>query len=143
MTPPEAAAQLAVDPKRVRAWLRIHRTPSASGAMGSRRADVRGEIYVIDLCDELLGERASRQHRFDWLVGDPGRDGRPRALLVDAFYRAARTHRRVPRAAAPGGPATGRLRWPTMSPAGDQFSTTLRERHPAGWPATCATANGG
>lgn len=44
------------------------------------------EAYVIDLCDELLAERARRQHRFDWLVGDAGRDGRCRQLPVDAYY---------------------------------------------------------
>lgn len=44
------------------------------------------EAYVVDLCDAILGEPASRQHRFDWLVGDPGRDGRRRTLLVDAYY---------------------------------------------------------
>jgi hypothetical protein len=46
------------------------------------------EAYVIDLCDGLLGERAKRQHRFPWLVGDPGRDGRCRQLPVDAWYKA-------------------------------------------------------
>lgn len=30
---------------------------------------------MVDLWDAILGERASRQHRFDWLVGDPGRNG--------------------------------------------------------------------
>jgi hypothetical protein len=45
---------------------------------------------VLDLCDAILGECASRQHRFDWLVGDPGRDGRSRTLPVDAYYAARR-----------------------------------------------------
>lgn len=44
------------------------------------------EAYVVDLCDAILGEPASRQHRFDWLLGDPGRDGRRRTLPVDAYY---------------------------------------------------------
>lgn len=44
------------------------------------------EAYVIDLCDEILSERALRQHRFPWLLGDPGRDGRRRTLPVDAYY---------------------------------------------------------
>jgi len=34
------------------------------------RAD---EKYVIDLCDAILRDQASRQHRFDFLVGDSGR----------------------------------------------------------------------
>jgi hypothetical protein len=49
------------------------------------RAD-SDESYVNDICDGVLGERASRQHRFDWLRGDPGKDGIGRALPVDAFY---------------------------------------------------------
>jgi hypothetical protein len=44
------------------------------------------ESWVIDHCDDILGELARRQHRFPWLVGDPGRDGRPRTLPVDAYY---------------------------------------------------------
>jgi len=34
----------------------------------------------------LLGEKAETQHTFEWLVGDPGKDGRERRLPVDAFY---------------------------------------------------------
>ena len=42
---------------------------------------------MVDLCDAILREPASRQHRFDWLrLGDPGRDGRRRTLPVDAYY---------------------------------------------------------
>ena len=44
------------------------------------------ESYVIDLCDEVLGTPALRQHRFDWLRGD-ARPGKPGARLpVDAYY---------------------------------------------------------
>lgn len=39
------------------------------------------EYYVIDLCDEVLGKKASRQHTFDFLRGDTGRK-----LPVDAYY---------------------------------------------------------
>ena len=42
---------------------------------------VRDEHYVLDLCDELLGRSAARQHPFPWLRGDSGRP-----LPVDAFY---------------------------------------------------------
>jgi hypothetical protein len=44
------------------------------------------EKYVIDLCDEVLGKKALRQHRFDFLRGD-SRTAKPgRRLPVDAFY---------------------------------------------------------
>jgi hypothetical protein len=48
--------------------------------------DDSDEAYVLDLCDEVLGERASRQHRFEWLLGDPGRNGRRVRLPVDGFW---------------------------------------------------------
>lgn len=41
------------------------------------------EYYVIDLCDKVLGVKASRQHTFDFLRGD---GKRPRKLPVDAYY---------------------------------------------------------
>lgn len=46
---------------------------------GSRNSS--DEHYIIDLCDEILGLKASRQHRFDFLRGDSGM-----TLPVDAFY---------------------------------------------------------
>ena len=39
------------------------------------------ESYVIDICDEILHLKASRQHHFDFLRGDTGIK-----LPVDAFY---------------------------------------------------------
>jgi len=39
------------------------------------------ESYVINLCDEVLGMKAYRQHKFDFLRGDTGMP-----LPVDAFY---------------------------------------------------------
>lgn len=45
------------------------------------------EFYVIDLCDELLGVSASRQHRFDWLGGDwSERKQSFSHLPVDAYW---------------------------------------------------------
>ena len=44
------------------------------------------EAYVLDLCDDVLNERGQRQARFDWLRGDPGRDGRARTLPVDGYW---------------------------------------------------------
>ncbi|MFF0133070.1 hypothetical protein ACFYTG_46635 [Streptomyces mirabilis] len=51
--------------------------------MGSNESD---EVYVLDLCDELLGEQGLRQHRFDWLLGDPGTSGQRVTLPVDAYW---------------------------------------------------------
>ncbi len=44
------------------------------------------ESYVIDLCDEILGEKALRQHRFPFLLGDPNKNGKQAYLPVDAYY---------------------------------------------------------
>lgn len=44
------------------------------------------EHYLIDICDRVLGRTAARQHRFDWLRGDPGKNRRGAMLPVDAFY---------------------------------------------------------
>jgi len=52
-----------------------HRTRQPDGRQSS------DESYVIDLCDEVLGESAIRQHRFDFLRGDANT-----RLPVDAYY---------------------------------------------------------
>jgi len=39
------------------------------------------ESYIIDLCNEVLRQKVSRQHRFGFLKGDSGTQ-----LPVDAFY---------------------------------------------------------
>lgn len=57
--------------------------PVPLGRPGRAASD---ETYVLDLCDEALGVPGMRQHRFDWLRGDPGVDGREVRLPVDAFY---------------------------------------------------------
>ncbi|MGC5004780.1 hypothetical protein [Streptomyces sp. DT203] len=48
--------------------------------------DDSDEAYVLDLCDEVLGATGERQHRFDWLLGDPGANGRRVRLPVDAYW---------------------------------------------------------
>lgn len=53
------------------------------GPMGRTGSD---EFYVIDLCDEVLGSRAVRQHRFEWLRGDAGKGGHTQTLPVDAYW---------------------------------------------------------
>lgn len=47
---------------------------------------MRDEDYVIELCDEVLGEKAERQRRFPFLRGDPNGQGLRAMLPVDAFY---------------------------------------------------------
>jgi hypothetical protein len=45
------------------------------------------KYYVMNLCDEALKQKAKRQKRFDFLVGDLHKDGKTRTQLpVDAFY---------------------------------------------------------
>lgn len=44
------------------------------------------EHYIIDLCDEILGLKGSRQHCFPFLLGDPSKKGTRRALPVDVYY---------------------------------------------------------
>ena len=61
---------------------RLSKAPSRAGS---------DEAYVIDLCDEVLGEPALRQHTFDFLLGDPSpATGARRRLPVDAFYPSIR-----------------------------------------------------
>lgn len=59
-------------------------------AMESKRGRGRAhsdEFYVLDLCDEALGESGLRQHRFPWLLGDPSpKTGRTVALPVDGYW---------------------------------------------------------
>ena len=46
----------------------------------------KDETYIVDLCDETLGLKAQRGHRFVFLLGDPGICGRQSRLPVDAYY---------------------------------------------------------
>lgn len=46
------------------------------------------ESYVIDLCDAILNQKAERQKRFHFLLGDLHKDGKSRTQLpVDAYYQ--------------------------------------------------------
>lgn len=44
------------------------------------------EHYVLDLCDEVLKMQGLRQHRFDFLLGDPNAQGKCAKLPVDSYY---------------------------------------------------------
>jgi len=46
----------------------------------------RDEHYIVDLCDEVLKQKGSRQHKFDFLLGDPGKIGSRAKLPVDVYY---------------------------------------------------------
>ncbi|KND25163.1 hypothetical protein [Streptomyces anulatus] len=48
--------------------------------------DGSDETYVVGLCNRILGESALTQHRFDWLLGDPGAGGLRVKLPVDAYW---------------------------------------------------------
>lgn len=66
------------------AMVRLANMGRTSGGRGRAASD---EFYVIDLCDEALGEAGLRQHRFPWLVGDPSpKTGRTAVLPVDAYW---------------------------------------------------------
>jgi hypothetical protein len=52
----------------------------------SRARNGTDAAYVLDLCDELLGESSIREHTFPWLRGDRDRRGKRHRLPVDAYY---------------------------------------------------------
>ncbi len=55
--------------------------------MGKARNPDNDAFYVLNICDELLGIPAAREHRFDWLRGDvSARTGRSMTLPVDGFW---------------------------------------------------------
>lgn len=61
----------------------IQRSPQTSNNMTNKGRENSDEHYVINLCDEVLGQHAARQHKFDFLKGD---GDKPRCLPVDAYY---------------------------------------------------------
>ena len=53
--------------------------------MGKRKDS--DEYYVLDLCDQVLGSAASRQHRFQWLRGDYSLKRKSHSFLpVDEYW---------------------------------------------------------
>lgn len=55
------------------------------GILNTEHSD---KFYVLNMCDKLLKQTSSRQHRFKFLVGDVHKDGKTRTPLpVDAFYQ--------------------------------------------------------
>lgn len=70
----------------VLAALREGRSASRSQVVNAARQSTSDEVYILDTCDNILGVRAVRQHRFDFLRGDRGGNGVGRCLPVDAWY---------------------------------------------------------
>lgn len=54
--------------------------------MNKNETKKNDEAYILNLCDEVLGESSFRQHTFNFLRGDPGKNGVGRKLPVDSFY---------------------------------------------------------
>lgn len=55
--------------------------PTIQKAKSTSKVSNRDEQYVLDLCDEVLNLKGSRQHKFDFLKGDAGT-----RLPVDIYY---------------------------------------------------------
>ena len=56
--------------------------------LGKNERENSDEYYIINLCDELLNEKASRQHTFPFLLGDFHKDKISRTKLpLDAYYK--------------------------------------------------------
>jgi len=59
-------------------------TKKEKGILNIENSD---EFYLVNLCDELLKEKASRKHTFDTLVGRLHKKGKGRTKLpLDAYY---------------------------------------------------------
>lgn len=72
----------------------VAKDPKDTGVpKGQQRRAARAssdEYYLINLCDELLQQSASRQHKFGFILGDYHKDEKTRtALPVDAYYPTA------------------------------------------------------
>nr|WP_315218410.1 HTH domain-containing protein [uncultured Flavobacterium sp.] len=65
--------------------LKVSTKPSAKIKQPSISSD-KDENYVLDLCDKVLKMSSSRQHKFDFLLGDPNSKGVSARLPVDSYY---------------------------------------------------------
>ena len=55
--------------------------------LGINKRENSDEYYILNLCDELLNEKASRQFTFPFLLGDFHKDKKSRTKLpLDAYY---------------------------------------------------------
>lgn len=68
-----------IQPKAVNKILQNKAKPLEKAVAKNRATS--DEAYVLDICDEVLGLKGLRQHRFDFLRGDSGTK-----LPVDVYY---------------------------------------------------------
>jgi len=55
--------------------------------IGINKRENSDEYYILNLCDEILNEKASRQYTFPFLLGDFHKDKKSRTKLpLDAYY---------------------------------------------------------
>jgi hypothetical protein len=55
--------------------------------LGIKKRENSDEYYILNMCDELLNEKASRQYTFPFLLGDFHKDKKSRTKLpLDAYY---------------------------------------------------------
>jgi hypothetical protein len=63
-------------------------TKNSKKQLGIKKRENSDEYYVLNLCDSILKEKASRQHTFPFLLGDFHKDKISRTKLpLDAFYK--------------------------------------------------------
>jgi hypothetical protein len=56
--------------------------------LGKNERENSDEYYILNLCDEILNEKASRQHTFPFLLGDFHKDKISRTKLpLDGYYK--------------------------------------------------------
>lgn len=66
--------------------LKITEIPKKTEKVKTKGRKDSDEHYVLDLCDEVLKTQGLRQHRFNFLLGDPNAQGKCAKLPVDSYY---------------------------------------------------------
>lgn len=62
-------------------------TENSKKQLGIKKRENSDEYYILNLCDELLNEKASRQYTFPFLLGDFHKDKISRTKLpLDAYF---------------------------------------------------------
>ncbi len=66
----------------------VHSSTISKKQLGKNERENSDEYYILNFCDELLNEKASRQHTFPFLLGDFHKDKISRTKLpLDAYYK--------------------------------------------------------